>query len=75
VFLRGGLGADAAIARPVFRRVATDDLNEAVAGLVGGWLQRRAGDESFRAFCDRSTDGELGGLAGLEPAPARKEAA
>jgi sulfite reductase beta subunit-like hemoprotein len=75
IYLRGGLGPDAAIARPVFRRVATDTLNEAVAGLVGGWLERRAGDEGFRAFCDRHSDDDLGALAGLEPAVTRKEAA
>jgi ferredoxin-nitrite reductase len=71
IFLRGGLGPDAAIARPIFRRVPTEDLNPAVEGLVGGWL---ASGLDFRAFCDTSTDEELGALAGLEPAK-RKEAA
>jgi sulfite reductase beta subunit-like hemoprotein len=75
VFLRGGLGPDAAIARPVFRRVPTDGLNEAVEGLIGGWLAARFEGESFRAFCDRHDDEELGAYAGLDPAPARKEAA
>ncbi len=76
VFLRGGLGAEAAIARPVFRRVPTDELDTTVEGLVAGWLAARRADESFRAFCDRSTDDELGALAGREPARAReKEAA
>ncbi len=75
VFLRGGLGPDAAIARPVFRRVPTEELDAAVAGLVGGWLEARRPDESFRSFCDRSTNDELGGLAGLEPARAKEEVA
>ena len=76
VFLRGGLGAGAAIARPVFRRVPTEELDEVVAGLVGGWLDTRLPDEPFHAFCDRATDDELGALAGREPARAReKEAA
>jgi sulfite reductase beta subunit-like hemoprotein len=76
VFLRGGLGAGAAIARPVFRRVPTEELDATVEGLVAGWLEARQPDESFRAFCDRSTDDELGVLAGREPARAReKEAA
>jgi sulfite reductase (ferredoxin) len=76
VFLRGGLGPDAAIARPVFRRVPTEELDATVEGLVAGWLAARQPDESFRAFCDRSTDDELGALAGREPARARqKEAA
>ena len=38
VFLRGGLGAGAAIARPVFRRVPTEELDATVEGLVAGWL-------------------------------------
>ncbi len=76
VFLRGGLGRGAAIARPVFRRVPTDELDATVEGLVAGWLAARRADESFRAFCDRSTDDELGVLAGREPARKReKEAA
>src|SRR5207244_11238501 len=73
VFLRGGLGAGAAIARPVFRRVPTEELDAAVEGLVAGWLAARSPDESFRAFCDRSTDDELGTLAGRGPARAREK--
>jgi sulfite reductase beta subunit-like hemoprotein len=74
VFLRGGMGPGAAIARPVFRRVPTEELDATVEGLVAGWLASRRPDESFRAFCDRSTDDELGALAGREPAK-KKEAA
>jgi len=76
VYLRGGLGRGAAIARPVFRRVPTEELDATVEGLVAGWLAVRRADESFRAFCDRSTDDALGVLAGREPARKReKEAA
>jgi sulfite reductase beta subunit-like hemoprotein len=74
VYLRGALGPRAAIARPVFRRVPTAELDELVAGLVSGWLEQRDSDQSFRAFCDAQTDEALGVLAGWEPA-ARKEAA
>ena len=73
LLLRGGLGPDAAIARPVFRRVPVEDLAGTVTGLLDGWLQQREGEESFRAFCDRRTDDELGVLAGREPARNRKE--
>jgi ferredoxin-nitrite reductase len=73
VFLRGGLGPQAAIARPVFRRVPTEELDAAVEGLVAGWLAARAHDEDFRAFCDRMSDDELGILAGREPARSREE--
>jgi ferredoxin-nitrite reductase len=75
VFLRGGLGPDAAIARPVFRRVPTEELDETVGRLVEGWLAARAHDEDFRAFCDRTSDEELGALAGREPARAREQEA
>jgi sulfite reductase beta subunit-like hemoprotein len=75
IFLRGGLGPDAAIARPVFRRVPSEELDAAVAGLVGGWIEQRATDEQFAAFTHRLSDGDLGILAGREPAKAREEAA
>ncbi len=76
VFLRGGLGPDAGIARPVFRRVPTEELDDTVERLVEGWLAGRGEGESFREFSDRTTDEELGVLVGREPARAReKEAA
>ncbi len=76
ILLRGGLGPDAAIARPVFRRVPTDDLDAAVEGLIQGWIDSRAEGESFHTFSVRLSDDELGALAGREPARAReKEAA
>jgi sulfite reductase beta subunit-like hemoprotein len=74
IFLRGGLGPDAAVARPVFRRVPAEELAGAVEGLVGGWLSERQPDEGFRAFSDRLTNDELGALAGLEPARAKEAA-
>jgi ferredoxin-nitrite reductase len=74
VYLRGGLGKDAAIGRALFRRVPTGELDGVVEGLVSGWLDARRPEESFRAFCDRLSDAELGALAGREPA-ATKEAA
>jgi ferredoxin-nitrite reductase len=71
VFLRGSLDRPAAIARPVFKRVPTEELDDAVTGLVAGWVDARAAGETFRSFCDRSTDDELGHLAGREPAKTR----
>jgi ferredoxin-nitrite reductase len=73
VFLRGGLGPKAAIARPVFRRVPTEELDVVVDRLVAGWLSARGPDEDFRGFCDRMSDEELGILAGREPARGREE--
>jgi ferredoxin-nitrite reductase len=71
IFLRGGLGPGAAIGRPLFRRVPTDELDSAVEGLISGWLDDRVEGESFSDFTRRLDDDELGVLAGLEPARAR----
>jgi sulfite reductase beta subunit-like hemoprotein len=73
VFLRGGLGPASAIARPVFRRVPTEELDGTVDRLVEGWLAGRGPGEDFREFCDRTSDEELGSLAGREPARGREE--
>ena len=72
IFVRGGLGLDAAIGRPLFRRVPTEELDKAVDGLVQGWVTRRRAAESFAAFSTRLSDEELGALAGLEPAKRRE---
>jgi len=73
IYLRGSLDRPAAIARAVFKRVPTEELDDAVVGLVGGWVAERAEGETFRSFCDRTTDDELGRLAGREPAKAREK--
>ena len=72
IFVRGGLGAEAAIGKSLFRRVPTDDLDGAVGGLVAGWLEQRLPGESFSDFSRRLGDDELGAFAGLEPAKARQ---
>jgi ferredoxin-nitrite reductase len=66
VYLRGGLDRPAAIARPVFRRVPSEDLDDVVVALVGGWVEARADGETFRSFCDRTPDDELARLTGRE---------
>ena len=71
IFVRGSLGPDAAIGRPLFRRVPTDELDDAVEGLIAGWLAGRGAGESFPVFARRLDDDALGALAGLEPARAR----
>jgi ferredoxin-nitrite reductase len=67
VFVRGGLGPDAAIARPIFRRVLSEELDQMVSLLLEGWLAQQLEDESFRSFCDRLSDEELGVIVGREP--------
>ena len=73
IFVRGGLGADAAIGRPLFRRILSEELDAPVEGLIQGWLDGRAADESFKGFCDRLSDDELGVLAGVAPARSRRD--
>ncbi len=75
VLLRGALGPVAAIGRPVFRRVPAEELDESVEGLIAAWLAGRAEGESFRSFCDRHSDDELGVLIGREPARSRRDGA
>jgi sulfite reductase beta subunit-like hemoprotein len=72
IFVRGGLGAEATIGRPLFRRVPTGELDQAVGGLVQGWLDGRAEGETFTAFSRRLDDEALGQLAGREPARKRE---
>jgi ferredoxin-nitrite reductase len=64
VYLRGSLDRPAAIARPVFRRVPTEELDDVVTTLVRGWVDGRAEGEGFRTWCDGKTDSELGELVG-----------
>ncbi|MBX6377821.1 MAG: nitrite/sulfite reductase [Clostridia bacterium] len=63
VFLRGGLGADAAIGRPVLRRVPDDRLDDAVSRLVAAYLAERKDGEGFAAFCRRLDDETLTRIA------------
>ncbi len=72
VLLRGALGPHAAIGRPVFRRIPTEELDDMVESLIVSWLDGRDGEESFRSFCDRHSDDELGVLIGREPARSRR---
>jgi ferredoxin-nitrite reductase len=72
IFVRGSLGPEPAIGRPLFRRVPTDELDSAVHGLVAGWLEHRQDGEGFVSFARRSSDDELGQYAGVEPAKSRQ---
>jgi sulfite reductase beta subunit-like hemoprotein len=59
VILRGGLGLDAAIGKPVLRRVPSARVEETVARLFAGYLAQRQPEESFAKFCVRMTDEAL----------------
>src|SRR5712691_4072435 len=71
IFVRGSLAPAPQVGGSLFRRVASEQLEAAVEGLVRGWLSSRNENESFTAFQRRLADDELGALAGLEPAKKR----
>ncbi|TML15681.1 MAG: nitrite/sulfite reductase [Actinobacteria bacterium] len=62
LFLRGGVGPEQAVGRPLVRRVPTSRVPQALDGLIGAWLDERM-DETFRDFAIRKTDEELKELA------------
>ena len=59
IYLRGGLGENAEIGRPLLRRVPTAEAAAYVERLVGAYLAERAPEESFQAYAKRKTDEEL----------------
>jgi ferredoxin-nitrite reductase len=71
IFVRGSLGPAPEVGRSLFRRVASEQLEPAVEGIVRGWLAQREDGETFTAFQRRLTDDDLGVLAGLQPAKKR----
>src|SRR3954447_15469562 len=71
IFVRGSLGPTPEIGGSLFRRVPSEQLEQAVEGLIRGWLAQRAAGETFTDFQRRSSDDELGAFAGLAPAKKR----
>jgi sulfite reductase beta subunit-like hemoprotein len=71
IFVRGSLGPAPLVGGSLFRRVASEQLEPAVEGLVRGWLEQRENNESFTDFQRRLADDQLGVLAGLQPAKKR----
>lgn len=70
ITLRGGLGTEAAIGKPLLRRVPSDEATAAVVRLVGAWLDERRtrcsgtpAGYSFQNFCDEHGDRELRAIA------------
>ena len=65
LFLRGGLGSEAAIGRPVLRRVPGDVVHRVIARLFRAYLSGRAEGEPIQRFFARTGDEELAAMAGL----------
>jgi sulfite reductase beta subunit-like hemoprotein len=68
IILRGGLGAHAAIGKPLLRRIPSAQVEECLERLVRAYLNGKREGESFKGFCDRSTDEELIALAAVQGA-------
>jgi sulfite reductase beta subunit-like hemoprotein len=73
IILRGGLGKDAAIGKPIVRRVPSPLVEDYVSRLFETYLERREGNETFSHFCVRTSDADLisiasGTAAGAEAA-------
>jgi ferredoxin-nitrite reductase len=62
LFLRGGLGRDAAIGRPVLKRVPGTEVHRAIESLVRAWLDGRSEKESLQQFFSRHADEELAAM-------------
>ncbi|HEX5416070.1 MAG TPA: nitrite/sulfite reductase, partial [Chloroflexota bacterium] len=67
IYLRGSLGEDAAIGRPIVRRVPAELAKFHVERLIRAYLQEREPDERFKQFADRKTDEELIAIATDRP--------
>ena len=74
VILRGGLGRDAAIGKPLLRRVPSAAVEETLARLFAGYLAQRTAGESFAGFCVRMPDDALIALGKGATAPAEAHA-
>ena len=59
LFLRGGLARDAAIGRPVLKRVPATEVHFVIERLVGAWVQERQDGEPINRFFARQTDEDL----------------
>ena len=63
IFVRGGQGAEAAIGRPLVRRVPTNLVTGHVERLVEAYLEGRREGESYRAFFERTEDAAILAIA------------
>ena len=55
----GGFGENRKIGRQIFSGVAFESLGSTLESMLKGYLEKRRGDESFHAFCNRHSVGEL----------------
>ena len=65
LFLRGGLGREAAIGRPVLRRVPGEEVHVVIERLFRSYLEARQEGERIQQFFTRHADEELLAMAGM----------
>jgi sulfite reductase beta subunit-like hemoprotein len=63
IILRGGLGKEQAIGKPLLRRIPSELVEDHVSRLFAGYLARQESNETFAAFCKRLSDAELIGIS------------
>ena len=63
IILRGGLGRDAAIGKPLLRRIPSERVEDYVSRLFAGYLAHREAEETFTRFCVRTSDLDLVAIA------------
>jgi ferredoxin-nitrite reductase len=59
LFLRGGLGRDAAVGKPVLKRVPGPEVHLVIECLVRAWLAGRGDGETLQQFFARHADEDL----------------
>ena len=59
VCLGGGWGANQGIGRQLFPSIPFEDVPSLICAIVGNYLERRDGDETFVSFVARQSDEEL----------------
>lgn len=68
IIVRGKLGPEAGIGRPLLRRIPSERVNGYVERLVGTWIERRETGEALPEFLRRLPDEEILAIASGEPA-------
>ena len=68
IYLRGGLGENGEIGRPLLRRVPSEEAPAYVERLIAAYLSERQNGESFQAFAKRKSDEELISIGTGQPA-------
>lgn len=71
IYLRGGLGRQAAIARPIIRRIPVSEVRFYVERLIRAYLAGQQNDESIQSFFNRHSNEELNTISAGEIAAPR----